>query len=318
MKAQGIRTIAIVGAGIMGHGIAQKFAMASYAVHVTDVNGSALQTTLARIERNLTQFVDAGLVSAADVPSILARIDIASSLEEAVSNADVVFEAAAEDPGVKRVLFNQLDACCPDRTILASNSSSLLISEFASETNRQDRCILTHWINPPHIVPAVEVIPGRFTSTQTIDTVCELLRTVGKVPVRVQKEIAGYLVNRIQMAMFREVWALWGEGVASAEDLDTAVKCSFGFRLPTVGPLLANDLAGTDTTYTIARRLLPDLDASPEPSPAFGAMIQAGDYGLKTGRGFYERTPEEWQATIEARDRELLARLKCLCPPSSG
>jgi len=318
MKTEDIRTAAVVGAGIMGHGIAQKFAVAGYNVHVTDVNETALHSTIARIERNLAQFVGAALVSEKDVPSILARIHIAGSLEEAVRDADVVIEAAAEDPEVKRVLFNRLDACCPERTILASNSSSLLISEFASETNRQDRCILTHWINPPHIVPAVEVIPGKLTSQQTIDTVCELLRKVGKVPVRVQKEIAGYLVNRIQMAMFREVWALWGAGVASAEDLDTAVKCSFGFRLPTIGPLLANDLAGTDTTYTIARRLLPDLDASPEPAAAFGAMIEAGDYGMKSGRGFYERTLAEWQDIVEARDRELLARLKCLYPPASG
>jgi len=312
MITEDIRTTAVVGAGIMGHGIAQTLAMAGYTVHVTDVNKAALQSTVARVDRNLAQFVEAGIVSADDVPSILARIHIAGSLEEAVHDADVVIEAAAEDPEVKRVLFNQLDSCCPERTILASNSSSLLISEFASETNRQDRCILTHWINPPHIVPAVEVIPGGFTSQHTSDTICEMLQRAGKVPVRVRKEIPGYLVNRIQMAMFREVWALWGEGVASAADLDQAVKCSFGFRLPTIGPLLANDLAGTDTTYAIARRLLPDLDASPEPTAAFGAMIKAGDYGEKTGRGFYERNAEEWSAIIEHRDRELLARLKCL------
>ena len=312
MNVDDIHNAAVIGAGIMGHGIAQTLAMAGYSVRVTDVDPEILGTTVARVKRNLAQFVEAELISPGTVPSILGRITVTPSLEQAVGDADVVIEAAAEDPDIKKTLFNQLDACCPERTILASNSSSLLISDFASETGRQDRCILTHWINPPHIVPAVEVIPGRFTSQHTSDTICEMLQRAGKVPVKVRKEIPGYLVNRIQMAMFREVWALWGEGVASAEDLDLAVKCSFGFRLPTIGPLLANDLAGTDTTHTIARRLLPELDASQEPSAAFGAMIRAGDYGEKTGRGFYDRTPEEWANIIEHRDRELLARLKCL------
>jgi len=318
MNAQEIRTVAIVGAGIMGHGIAQVFASAGKSVYVMDTHEAALSSVGTRVTRNLAQFVEAGLLQADGVEPIVNRIRTTTSLADAVREADIVFEAAAENPDVKKALFNQLDALCPQHTILASNSSSLLISEFASETQRQDRCILTHWINPPHIVPAVEVIPGRFTSDQTIETVCELLRGVGKVPVRVQKEIPGYLVNRIQMAMFREVWALWGEGIASAEDLDTAVRCSFGFRLPTIGPLLSNDLAGTDTAYTIARRLLPELNAAPEPSSAFGEMIEGGDYGKKTGKGFYERSEEQWQEIIEARDRELLARLKCLYPPTSG
>lgn len=312
MNVEDIRKAAIIGAGIMGHGIAQSLATAGYSVRITDVNKGALDTVLSRVERNLAAFVAAGMVAARDVPDILKRIRVAPSLEPAVEDADIVFEAAAEDPGIKRLLFNQLDAVCPERTILASNSSSLLISEFASETHRQDRCILTHWMNPPHIVPAVEVIPGHLTSELTYEVVCALLVKAGKTPIRVRKEIPGYLVNRIQMAMFREVWSLWGQGVASAEDLDAAIRGSFGFRLPNVGPLLASDLAGNETTYTIARRLLPLVDSSTAPDDAFRAMVEAGDYGMKTGRGFYSHSAEEWNAIIEKRDQDLLRQLKCV------
>jgi len=311
MNADEVRATGIIGAGIMGHGIAQALSTAGYEVAITDTNNAALRSVTTRVERNLAAFIDAGLLAATDVPAILGRIRTVATLEEAAEDADLVVEAATEDQELKRRLFNQLDAVCPERTILASNSSSLLISEFASETKRQDRCILTHWMNPPHIVPAVEVIPGRYTSQETIEVVTAMLRRAGKLPVRVQKEIPGYLVNRIQMAMFREVWSLWARGVASAEDLDLAVRGSFGFRLPSVGPLMANDLAGDDTTYVIAHRLLPMLDSSAEPAAAFREMIESGRYGMKTGSGFYDHTPEEWQAIIDKRDRDLLRQLKC-------
>jgi len=311
MNVEDIRRIAVIGAGIMGHGIAQALSTAGYEVVITDTSEAALRSVPTRVERNLAAFTDAGLLAVADVPAILGRIRTAPSLEEAAAAADIVIEAATENQDLKRQLFNRLDDVCPERTILASNSSSLLISEFASQTKRQDRCILTHWMNPPHIVPAVEVIPGRYTSEKTIDVVTRMLQKAGKLPVRVQKEIPGYLVNRIQMAMFREVWSLWAHGVASAEDLDLAVRGSFGFRLPSVGPLMANDLAGDDTTYVIAHRLLPMLDSSPEPAGAFRDMVQAGSHGMKTGRGFYDHSPEEWQAIIDKRDRDLLRQLKC-------
>ena len=311
MELEDVRHIAVVGAGIMGHGIAQTFAMSGYSVSVTDVDQCALDTVAARVERNLAAFVDAGLARETDVPAVLARIRLASGLEEAVGDADVVIEAALEDFDVKQALFNRLDSACPQRTILASNSSSLLISEFASQTRRQDRCILTHWINPPHIVPAVEVIPGCLTSEDTYELICGLLRRAGKLPVRVRKELPGYLVNRIQMAMMREIWSLWGQGVASAEDLDLAVKGSFGFRLPSVGPLLANDLAGDDTTLRVANLILPYIDNSPAPAEGLRAMVEAGQCGQKTGQGFFSHTPEEWDAIIKERDADLLRQLRC-------
>ncbi|MBN1856291.1 MAG: 3-hydroxyacyl-CoA dehydrogenase family protein [Dehalococcoidia bacterium] len=312
MELKDVRRIAIIGAGIMGHGIAQTFATSGYSVTVTDTNRDALDTLFDRIGKNLATFVEAGLVTEASVPEILRRIRVAATLEEAGSDADVVIEAALEDFDVKRALFNRMDAACPPHAILASNSSSLLISDFASEVHGQDRCILTHWMNPPHIVPAVEVIPGRHTSEETYELMCALLLKVGKQPVRVRKEIPGFLVNRIQMAMMREIWSLWDQGVASAEDLDMAVMGSFGFRLPSLGPLLSNDLAGADTSLRVGSLILPHIDNSTTPAEGFRAMIEAGNYGLKTGSGFFSHTPDEWADIVEKRDRILLRRLKCL------
>jgi 3-hydroxybutyryl-CoA dehydrogenase len=158
----------------------------------------------------------------------------------------------------------------------------------------------------------VEVIKGHKTSDETADLLYELLEKVGKQPVRILKEIPGYLVNRIQMAMLREVWSLWEQGVATAEDIDRAVKGSFGFRLASIGPLLTNDLGGNDTNYRVARYLLPLINSSQEPPDGLRKMVEAGDLGTKTGRGFFQHNQDEWQGIIAQRDREFLKRLKCL------
>ncbi len=310
MRVDDVERIAVVGAGIMGHGIAQTFATAGYEVTLTDANATALEAATPRIAQNLASFVEHGLIDGGEVTGVLARIATIPDLDEAVSDADVVIEAIVEDFEAKRTLFNRLDKVCPDRTVLASNSSSLLISEFAAETTRQDRVILTHWFNPPHIVPTVEIIPGCYTSDETFELIYELHRKAGKLAVRIRKELPGYLVNRIQMAMLREVWSLWEMGVASAEDIDLAVKGSFGFRLASIGPLLTNDLGGNDTNYRVASYLLPLINSDVQPPRAFKELVESGGYGQKTGWGFFTFTQEEWQKVIEKRDREFLQRLK--------
>ncbi len=312
MRIEDVNTIAVVGAGIMGHGIAQTFATAGYEVTLTDTDPQRLGEAIPRISQNLHSFAAHGLVAESQISSIVERICAISNLEDAVSDSDIVIEAIVEDFEAKRTLFNRLDGICPERTILASNSSSLLISEFASETNRQDRVVLTHWFNPPHIVPTVEIIPGRYTSDETYELIYELHRKAGKLAIRINKEIPGYLVNRIQMAMLREVWSLWEMGVASAEDIDLAVKGSFGFRLASIGPLMTNDLGGNDTNYRVASYLLPLINSSVAPPKAFRELVEAGGYGSKSGWGFFNLSAEEWQGVIDKRDREFLQRLKCL------
>ena len=312
MRIGDVNNIAVVGSGIMGHGIAQTFATAGYQVTLTDADAQRLGEAISRITQNLHSFAEHGLISDIQISRIVERVSAMSSLEDAVADSDVVVEAIVEEFEAKRTLFNRLDEICPEKTILASNSSSLLISEFASETNRQDRVILTHWFNPPHIVPTVEIIPGRYTSDETFELVYELHRKAGKLAIRINKEIPGYLVNRIQMAMLREVWSLWEMGIASPENIDLAVKGSFGFRLASIGPLMTNDLGGNDTNLRVASYLLPLINSSAAPPKAFRDLVEAGGYGSKSGWGFFNLPAEEWQGVIEKRDREFLQRLKCL------
>ena len=312
MRLEDVENVTVVGAGIMGHGIAQVFALGGYRVSLNDVNETILSNAVSRLKANLKTFSDNGIISPDEIDATLSRITTTTNLETAVRDVDYVTEAVVEEIESKRQLFNQLDALCPPRTILASNSSSQLISDFASATRRQDRVVLTHWFNPPHIVPTVEIIRGHRTSDDTVELVYALLKKVGKLPVRILKEIPGYLVNRIQMAMLREVWHLWEQGVASAEDIDLAVKGSFGFRLASIGPLLTNDLGGHDTTYRVAKYLLPLINDSHEPAAAFKRMVEAGDFGAKTGKGFFDYSEQEWSRITEKRDQEFLQRLKAL------
>lgn len=312
MRLEDIKNMAVIGSGIMGHGIAQTYALGGYRVSINDVNDTILNNALGRIRANLETFAENNFISQDEVDNTLSRIIATTDLERAVRDADFVTEAVVENIEVKRKLFNQLDVLCPSRTILASNSSSLLISDFASGSKSQDRVVLTHWFNPPHIVPTVEIIRGHKTSDETVDLVYALLKKVGKLPVRISKEIPGYLVNRIQVAMIREVWYLWEQGVATPEEIDLAVKGSFGFRLASIGPLLTADLGGVDTWYRVAKYLFPLINDSHEPPLALKKMVEAGELGMKTGKGIFSYSQEEWNRIVKRRDREFLQRLKSL------
>ena len=312
MKLSDVHNISVIGAGIMGHGIAQVFAMGGYNVCLNDMTPEILARAMVRIRENLRIFNENGFITGQEADAAYARIHTEPDLEASVRDADIVIEAIKEDIELKRALFNKLDAVCPERTILASNSSSLLISDFGSGTKRQDRVVLTHWYNPPHIVPAVEVIRGAHTSQETADVMYDLLKKVKKLPIRINKELPGYLLNRIQMALAREAWYLWQAGVASAEDIDLAVKGSLGFRLASIGPLLTSDLGGQDTWCAVASYLFPLISDAHVPPESYLTMVKEGNLGLKTGKGFYDYTEEEWKAVIEKRDKEFLQRLKNL------
>ena len=312
MNLSEVHRISVVGAGIMGHGIAQTLATGGYDVCLNDISAEVLQRALERIRINLRIFADNGFITSEDAERALSRISTEPDFQKAVKDADVVIEAVKEDKEVKRELFNRMGNVCKANAVLASNSSSLLISDFASETSGQDRVVLTHWFNPPHIVPAVEIIRGKFTSDETVDLMYDLLKKVKKLPIRVNKEIPGYLLNRMQMALAREAWYLWQAGVASAEDIDLAVKGSLGFRWASIGPLLTSDLGGQDTWSAVATYLFPLISDAHTPPDDYLKMVQAGNLGQKTGKGFYDYTQEEWNAITEKRDKEFLQRLKML------
>jgi len=300
----------------MGHGIAQAFAQKDYSVTVYDLNDCILDRAFHNIESNLSTFVEVGLLNAVRVGEILSHLTMTTELDHAVGNADFVIEAAPEDLDLKRDLFSEIDKYTPDYTILASNTSMLPISEFGSQAVKKDKLIITHWFNPPHIVPVVEVVLGNETSEETFQRTSQVLKGIGKQPVKVLKEIPGFLVNRIQTAMFREVLSLLEQKIASPEDLDSAVKGSFGLRLGVIGVLETMDMAGLDLMYKGTKHLYKFIDNSIKPQRVLEEKIDKGELGLKSGKGFfsYESGPssEQRDPKLKERDKKLLKILKAL------
>jgi 3-hydroxybutyryl-CoA dehydrogenase len=292
--------IAVIGAGLMGHGIAQVFAVAGHAVQVFDTAPQALATLRERIERNLA---DLGQDTSA-----AARVLPVDDLGECATGADVVFEAGPEDLVFKRKLFLQLELMAPRHALLASNTSVIPITQIMSELRTPQRALGTHWWNPPYLVPLVEVIKTPHTDAACAQEMFELLASAGKTPAMVEKDVPGFIGNRLQHALWREAIALVADGVCDAETVDTVVKASFGRRLPVIGPLENADLVGLDLTRAIHRTVIPAIDRSADASPHLDRLISEGRLGMKTGEGFRRWTPEQ-QAELRAR---VLAHLKAM------
>ncbi len=310
MTVEGIRKVLIVGAGLMGHGIGQVFAQGGYAVVLNDLDEERLARAVDRIRQNLDLFVQEALLTPDDAANARARISTEVDLARAARDADLVVEATFEDLESKRGVLRRLTEVCPERTLLASNTSGLSVNAMAPATGRPDRFVVAHFWNPPHLIPLVEVVRGDQTAEATITTLVAVLRSIGKAPVVVQKDVLGFVGNRLQYALFREALALIQNGVCTAEDIDTVVKTSFGRRLTTAGPLETADLNGTDLFYRISQYLFPDLDASTEPHPFFKTLIAEGRIGVKVGQGFRAWPGDRAERVRQARDRELIRWLK--------
>ena len=280
--------IAVIGSGLMGHGIAQVFALAGYRVSVTDPSADALASLRERIARNLS---DLGQDATA-----AQRVFAVASQAECVAAADVVIEAGPENLGWKQQLFAQLEQQAPAHALLASNTSVIPITQIMQGLRSGHRALGTHWWNPPFLVPLVEVIKTPHTDARQAQQMFDLLRSVGKTPAMVEKDVPGFIGNRLQHALWREAIALVAEGVCDAETVDTVVKASFGRRLPVLGPLENADLVGIELTQAIHATVLPAIDATPGPSPYLAQLIQAGRLGMKSGEGFRTWTPEQQAA----------------------
>lgn len=305
-----IQRVAVIGLGTMGHGIAQAFACAGCTVTGFDDLQSARDALHERVRSNLVEFSRAGLIDAGDIESILQRISVASSERDAIEDAEFVTEAIVEDLAIKQELFARMEQSVSNDTILASNSSTFPISQSGARLERPERAVVTHWFNPPHIVPTVEVVGGPQTSEATIETALALLRRAGKLAIRINQELPGFLVNRVQVAVQREVWDLLDRGVASAEDIDTAIRGSMGFRLAALGPLMIHDFGGLDIQAAVFRNLAPDIASGPDVPGVVRQHVDNGDFGHKTGRGFYEYPPAHAEAVRSERDRRYLQLLK--------
>jgi 3-hydroxybutyryl-CoA dehydrogenase len=300
MQVEDVRRIAVIGAGTMGHGIAQEFARAGYTTAIVDQTDERLTSALANVRRNLRLLADVGLVQADAIEATVARLRPTTSLADAVADADVVIEAVFEDLRLKQELFARLDELCPAHTLLASNSSSIMPSQLAPSTSRPDRVLVAHYFNPPHLLPLVEVVKGPATSDDTAQVMFALLKGIGKSPVIMQKEAPGFIANRMQVALQREALSIVEHGYATPADIDTVVRASFGRRLAFAGPFEIADIGGLDVISAVAALLIPEIESSTDISAVLTDKPARGDFGVKSGKGFYDWPPE---AADELRQR---------------
>lgn len=278
-----MKNIFIIGAGTMGLDIAQVFATKDYKVTVYDMTDDIISRSAARLENGLKKRVERGKTTQEAADALIARIAFTTSYDE-VRNADLVLEAIIENSDVKRTVFKNIDAICPAGTIFATNTSSISITEIASATRRPDRFIGMHFFNPATAMKLVEVIRGMHTSDETFNAVRDLSEAIGKQPVEVS-EAPGFVVNRLLIPMINEAVGLFAENIASAEDIDTAMK--LGANHP-MGPLALGDLIGLDVVLAIMDTLYSETkDGKYRAHPLLKKMVRAGLLGRKTGRGFY-------------------------------
>ena len=287
--------VSVIGAGLMGHGIAQIFATRGYAVTLTDVKEELLSKALEGVRSNLTLMAEKGIGRREDIDSILARIKTTVDMAEVADGAQCVVEAVFENLELKQKIFQDLDALCPEGTILATNTSVISITEIAEKSVHRERIVGTHFWNPPYLVPLVEVVRGKDTADWTMDKTYDLLKEVGKHPVRVNKDVPGFVGNRLQHALWREAISIVERGIADAATVDECIKNGFGLRLPVLGPMATADMVGTDLALAIHEYILKHLESSPEPSPLLREKVARGDLGFKTGRGFQEWPPQTIQ-----------------------
>lgn len=283
------RHIGIIGAGLMGHGIALVMARAGHTVSITDPMAEARKGLIQHIADSLT-----GLgVSISEQETILQRVSVFETLEDTVSKADAVFEAAPEKLALKQQIFADIEKYAPPHCILASNTSVIQISKIMEGLETRHRAVGTHWWNPPHMIPLVEVVKTEWTESAVADDMMTLLDHAGKTPVMVEKDVPGFIGNRLQHALWREAVSLVERGICDAKAVDTVIKASFGRRLAVLGPLENADLVGTDLTLDIHENVLFDLESRQGPSPYLQQLVDEGKLGMKSGEGFQKWTAEQ-------------------------
>src|SRR5256886_4556585 len=275
--------VVVVGAGTMGNGIAHVFAQTGWDTVLIDVSDDAIARGLGTIKKNLERQVKKGAVSSAQCAGILDRITTSTSLD-AVKNAELVIEAATENPEIKFEIFGDLGRLSPLSAVLASNTSSISITEIAAHTDRPERVIGMHFMNPVPVMTLVEVIRGKKTSKDTVNKTVELAKQLGKTPVEVQ-DSPGFVSNRVLMPMINEAIFCVQDGIATAEGIDQVMK--LGMNHP-IGPLALADLIGLDVCLSIMQVLQDGLDKQKyRPAPLLEQMVAAGKLGRKSGQGFY-------------------------------
>lgn len=301
--------IAVIGAGLMGHGIALTFARRGMNVSVTDPDAATLQSTPARVAESLGHLgADTG-----EIDKSLENITLCETLRSAVEGAGFIFEAAPEKLHLKQELFAEIERCASPEAILASNTSVIQISKIMAGLKSRERALGTHWWNPPHMIPLVEVVKTEWTGQSAATSMVNLLTEAGKTPVVVERDVPGFIGNRLQHALWREAISLVENGICTAEAVDDVVKASFGRRLAVLGPLENADLVGIELTQDIHQQVLFDLENRATPSPYLQTLLDAGRTGMAAGSGFREWADGDL-AAAKARVAEHLTRLETIIP----
>jgi 3-hydroxybutyryl-CoA dehydrogenase len=303
MDAKDVKKVVIVGAGIMGHSIAQVFAQAGIEVGLVDMKEEMLERAFRLMKANLKTLSESGLVKKEDVPAIMGRVHPTTDLAYAGRGVDFALEAVAEVPDVKKEIFTQLERYCGEETVLASNTSSLDIFNITRELKRRDRVVVAHWFAPPHIIPLVEVVPGPETSPAVLNFTARLMERLGKRAVVMKSFSAGFIVNRIQQYIGMAVLEIITNGWATPEDVDLAVKTSLGIRLPIVGVVQSFDFTGLDVVSDVLKGSLGQVP------PFVADLVGKGQLGVKTSKGIYDYNGRSEEDVLQKRDELYLAVL---------
>jgi len=307
----GIKKIAVIGAGTMGHGIAQSFAQGGYQVSMMDSAQQSLVRGISLIKSSLATMAQEDIVDQKLVPTILGRITPTTSIEEAARDADIAVEAVVEDKDVKKAIFAQLDAYCPPRTLLASNTTFLNIFDFV-ETSRPDKVLIAHWYAPPQIIPLVDVVKGPETDEASVELMAEVLREMGKKPAVFKKYVSGYVVSRLQFAFQREVHFLLDNDYLSPQELDEAAIWGLALRMMVVGVVQRFDFGGLDlSARNLEKPSFPPTPLDYKPKKIFD-LVKQGCLGVKTGKGFYDYAGRTEEEVCRERDIKLIKMLKAL------
>ncbi|MDU2065382.1 MAG: 3-hydroxyacyl-CoA dehydrogenase family protein [Sporomusaceae bacterium] len=310
MDVKDIKVIGNLGTGTMGFGTALAFAMAGYEVKMYGRSESSIERGVNSIKGALKTYVANGLVKEDDVAAILARVEGVTTLEAVAEKADFIIESVAEELAIKQEIWGKLDKLCAPHTIFATNTSGLSPTAIAEPLQRKDKFVVAHFWNPPHLVPLVEVVPGKGTSEEAVQITWKLMELIQKKPVALKREALGFIGNRLQLALLREALYIVESGIATPEAVDTTMKYSLGRRLATTGPLESADLGGLDIFNNISSYLLADLCNETTGSKLLQEAVAAGKLGAKTGTGLYDWTPESLEKIKSFRETILIDWLK--------
>jgi 3-hydroxybutyryl-CoA dehydrogenase len=311
-----VRKVAIIGGGTMGSGCAQVFAAAGYRVALQSRKAETLAKGMKRIRDDLAFLADRGVGRAEDIEATIARIEPTQGMEEALEGAGFMLECVYEDLALKQDIFAQMDEIVPPTTVLATNTSVMSITEIASKAKNRARIVGAHWWNPPSLIPLVEVVRHGEAADWAVDLTANLMTAVGKRPIVVQKDVPGFVANRLQHALMREAISIVERGIADAETVSEALKSGPGLRLPVISSLETADMGGLDLTLAIHSYIFKHLEDSHDPSPLLKEKVAKGELGFKSGgKGLRDWTPEQMR---DLRDNLLDYLARVAASKSSG